>query len=78
MISPISWTLGEKVITNCAVKLKPYLMKAVESSGRAPNEYAQIITSICHNKSESPERNHSMAVLNLNCCCYSFISMCSK
>ncbi|KEH28544.1 uncharacterized protein [Medicago truncatula] len=61
-ISPISWTLGEKVITNCAVKLKPYLMKAVESSGRALNEYAETITSICHNKSESPERNHSMAV----------------
>ena len=58
-ISPISWTLAEKVITNCAVKLKPYLMRAVESSGRALDEYAQIVTSICQNGSESPQRDHS-------------------
>jgi len=49
----MSWILGEKVIRNCAVKLKPYLMKAVESSGRALNEYADIVTDICQNKSES-------------------------
>ncbi|KAF1865829.1 hypothetical protein Lal_00021830 [Lupinus albus] len=58
-ISPISWTLGEKVITNCAVTLKPYLMKAVESSGRALDKYAQIVATICQNGSESPQRNHS-------------------
>ncbi|KAG4399381.1 hypothetical protein AAZX31_08G214500 [Glycine max] len=52
-LSPMSWILGEKVIRNCAVKLKPYLMKAVESSGRALNEYADIVTDICQNKSES-------------------------
>ncbi|KAK2432284.1 Tudor/PWWP/MBT superfamily protein [Trifolium repens] len=59
IISPISWTLGEKVFTNCAVKLKPYLMQAVDSSGRALDEYAQIVASICKNQSESPEPNHS-------------------
>ncbi|KAK7255137.1 hypothetical protein RIF29_28541 [Crotalaria pallida] len=52
-VSPISWTLGEKVIANCAVKLKPYLMKAVESSGRTLDDYAQIVTSICQKGSES-------------------------
>ncbi|ESW07806.1 hypothetical protein PHAVU_010G160600 [Phaseolus vulgaris] len=56
-ISPMSWTLGEKVIRNCTAKLKPYLMKAVESSGRALNEYAQIVTDICQNESESPQRD---------------------
>ncbi|XP_027344630.1 uncharacterized protein LOC113857095 [Abrus precatorius] len=58
-ISPISWALGEKVITNCAVTLKPFMMKAVELSGRALNEYAPIVTSICQNGSESPQCDHS-------------------
>lgn len=58
-ITPTSWTLGENVITNCAVKLKPYLIKAVESSGRALDEYAQIVTSICHNGPESRQHDHS-------------------
>lgn len=54
-ISRISWTLGEKVISNCAIKLKPFLMKAVEFSGRALSEYAQIVIDICQKKSESPQ-----------------------
>ncbi|KAK7294013.1 hypothetical protein RJT34_16896 [Clitoria ternatea] len=58
-ISPVSWTSAEKVMTNCAVKLKPYLMKAVESSGRGLNEYAQIVTSICKTGSESPQHDRS-------------------
>jgi hypothetical protein len=28
-VSPISWKLGEKVITNCFVKLQPYLQEAM-------------------------------------------------
>ncbi|KAJ1429183.1 Armadillo-type fold [Sesbania bispinosa] len=59
-ISPISWTLGEKVISNCAIKLKPYLKIAVESSGRALHEYAQIVISICQSQSESPHCDHSI------------------
>ncbi|KAG2379715.1 Protein EMSY-LIKE 4 [Vigna angularis] len=58
-VSPMSGTLGEKVIRNCTAKLKPYLMKAVESSGRAINEYAQIVTDICQNESESPQCDDS-------------------
>ncbi|XP_014515842.2 uncharacterized protein LOC106773633 isoform X2 [Vigna radiata var. radiata] len=58
-VSPMSWTLGEKVIRNCTANLKPYLMKAVESSGRALNEYAQIVTDICQNESESPQCDDS-------------------
>ncbi|XP_057454096.1 sister chromatid cohesion protein PDS5 homolog C-like [Lotus japonicus] len=49
-ISPISWTLAEKVITSCAVKLTPFLMKAVESSGRSLHDYPQIVSSICQNR----------------------------
>ncbi|KAL2338208.1 hypothetical protein Fmac_012654 [Flemingia macrophylla] len=58
-ISPISWAMGEKVLSNCAIKLKPYLMKAVESSGRTLNDYAHIVANICWNESESPENNDS-------------------
>ncbi|KAJ7962764.1 Sister chromatid cohesion protein PDS5-like B-B [Quillaja saponaria] len=57
-MSPISWKLGEKVITNCAVKLKPYLMEAVQSTGKAPDDYAQIVTSICHNGPETLQHDH--------------------
>ncbi|KAG7998196.1 hypothetical protein I3843_01G246300 [Carya illinoinensis] len=45
--SPIAWQLGEKVITNCAVKLKHYLKEAVQSMGIALDDYSQIVTSIC-------------------------------
>ncbi|CAJ1951403.1 unnamed protein product [Sphenostylis stenocarpa] len=62
-ISPMSWTLGEKVISNCTVKLKPYLMKAVESSGRALNGYAQIVSDICQNESESPQCDDSNVLI---------------
>jgi hypothetical protein len=37
-------------------------MQAVDSSGRALDEYAQIVASICKNQSESPEPNHSTVV----------------
>ncbi|XP_030969092.1 uncharacterized protein LOC115989526 isoform X6 [Quercus lobata] len=50
-VSPISWKLGEKVITNCAVKLKPYLKEAVGSMGIALDDYAQIVTSVCQSES---------------------------
>ncbi|KAK7272977.1 hypothetical protein RIF29_14022 [Crotalaria pallida] len=59
VISPISWALAEKVFTNCALNLKPYLMNAVESSGRALDEYAQIVATICQNGSEFPQHAHS-------------------
>uniref|UniRef100_A0A2N9FLE4 Uncharacterized protein n=1 Tax=Fagus sylvatica TaxID=28930 RepID=A0A2N9FLE4_FAGSY len=38
-VSPISWKLGEKVITNCVVKLQPYLQEAVCSIGVASNTF---------------------------------------
>uniref|UniRef100_A0A2N9FL00 Uncharacterized protein n=1 Tax=Fagus sylvatica TaxID=28930 RepID=A0A2N9FL00_FAGSY len=38
-VSPISWKLGKKVVTNCAVKLQPYLQKAVCSIGVASNTF---------------------------------------
>ncbi|XVF74848.1 hypothetical protein PTKIN_Ptkin13bG0143900 [Pterospermum kingtungense] len=57
-ISPISWKLGEKVIANCAHKIKPYLMEAVQSMDIALNEYSSIIASICQSESDNLEYYH--------------------
>uniref|UniRef100_A0A2N9H2B7 Uncharacterized protein n=1 Tax=Fagus sylvatica TaxID=28930 RepID=A0A2N9H2B7_FAGSY len=38
-VSPISWKLGKKVITNCAVKLQPYLQEVVCSIGVASDTF---------------------------------------
>ena len=38
-VSPISWKLGKKVITNCAVKLQSYLQEAVCSIGVASDTF---------------------------------------
>ncbi|WRX26925.1 hypothetical protein QQP08_019412 [Theobroma cacao] len=56
-ILPTSWKLGENVIANCAYKIKPYLMEAVQSMDIALDEYSPIIASIC--KSESDALNKS-------------------
>ncbi|XP_038714144.1 uncharacterized protein LOC120007780 isoform X2 [Tripterygium wilfordii] len=44
--SPMSWKLGEKILTNCAAKLKPYLKEAVQSTGIALDDYPTIVASI--------------------------------
>ncbi|KAJ6388104.1 hypothetical protein OIU77_026637 [Salix suchowensis] len=41
--SPIAWKLGERVITNCAAKIKPYLKEAMQSAGIPLDEYAPIV-----------------------------------
>uniref|UniRef100_A0A2N9IPL3 Uncharacterized protein n=1 Tax=Fagus sylvatica TaxID=28930 RepID=A0A2N9IPL3_FAGSY len=38
-VSPISWKLGKKVVTNCAVKLQPYLQETVCSIGVASDTF---------------------------------------
>uniref|UniRef100_A0A2N9J0Z7 Reverse transcriptase domain-containing protein n=1 Tax=Fagus sylvatica TaxID=28930 RepID=A0A2N9J0Z7_FAGSY len=38
-VSPISWKLGKKVVTNCAVKLQPYLQEIVCSIGVASDTF---------------------------------------
>ncbi|XP_022960039.1 uncharacterized protein LOC111460907 isoform X3 [Cucurbita moschata] len=45
----ISWKLGEKVMSNCATKLQPYLMGAIQSLGASLDDYAPIVVSICQN-----------------------------
>ncbi|KAF7814490.1 Sister chromatid cohesion protein like [Senna tora] len=50
-ISPHSWALAKNVIRKCATQLKPYLMQAVQSSGRDLNDYDEIVASICPDES---------------------------
>ncbi|CAN0862408.1 Sister chromatid cohesion protein PDS5 homolog C [Linum grandiflorum] len=49
-ISPIAWKLGEKVISNCAAKLKTPLNEAVHSLGIALDQYASIVADICYGR----------------------------
>ncbi|KAJ6961667.1 hypothetical protein NC652_000570 [Populus alba x Populus x berolinensis] len=61
-VSPIARELGERVITNSAAKLKPYLKEAVQSTGVFLDEYAPIVASIFQDDSctlEGDYSNHS-------------------
>ncbi|KAJ4718625.1 Sister chromatid cohesion protein PDS5 B-B like [Melia azedarach] len=52
-VSPISYKLGEKVITNCAAKLKSSLIEAVKSRDVTLDEYAEIVAYICESGYEN-------------------------
>ncbi|KAG6728148.1 hypothetical protein I3842_02G158800 [Carya illinoinensis] len=56
--SPIEWELGERIITNCAVKLKHCLKEAVQSMDIALDEYSQTVASICQSGSVPLEHEH--------------------
>ncbi|XP_072985993.1 sister chromatid cohesion protein PDS5 homolog C-like [Typha latifolia] len=56
-LQPISLRLGEKVIGNCAVKLKPTLTELAQSSDTPLNEYSKIVTILCHENSDAVEQN---------------------
>ncbi|KAF8400534.1 hypothetical protein HHK36_013833 [Tetracentron sinense] len=60
-ILPIAKKLGEKVIENCAVKLKPYLMQAVQSLDISVNDYSKIVASICQENDNTASGKHSVA-----------------
>eukprot|EP00258_Populus_trichocarpa_P047707 XP_024463726.1 uncharacterized protein LOC7487059 isoform X3 [Populus trichocarpa] len=58
-VSPMAWELGERVITNSAAKLKPYLKEAVQSTGILLDEYAPIVASIFQDDSCTLEGDYS-------------------
>ncbi|KAG5249791.1 muscle M-line assembly protein [Salix suchowensis] len=67
--SPIAWKLGERVITNCAAKIKPYLKEAMQSAGIPLDEYAPIVASIFQDESHTLKcdySNHSREPLGLS------------
>ncbi|XP_039005249.1 uncharacterized protein LOC120132576 [Hibiscus syriacus] len=44
---PVARRLAEKVLENCALKLKPYLTQAVESLSISFDDYSSVVASIC-------------------------------
>lgn len=56
-VLPIARKLAEKVIANCALKLKPCLMEAVQSIGAPLTEYSKIVAAVCQESSDVLEHN---------------------
>ncbi|CAA7409413.1 unnamed protein product [Spirodela intermedia] len=56
-ILPIARKLAEKVIANCALKLKPCLMEAVQSIGAPLADYSKIVAAVCQESSDVLEHN---------------------
>lgn len=46
-VLPITRKLGERVLENCASKLKPYLIQAVETKNILVDDYRKVLASIC-------------------------------
>ncbi|XP_043810675.1 altered inheritance of mitochondria protein 21 isoform X3 [Manihot esculenta] len=55
-VLPVARKLGEKVLENCATKVKPYLQHAVKSLGISLDEYNEIVFSICQEISGTVEQ----------------------
>ncbi|KAL6331445.1 hypothetical protein AAG906_011384 [Vitis piasezkii] len=53
----IARKLGKKVIQNCALKLRPYMMQAVEFMGFPLDNYYEIVASICQETSDAIKQN---------------------
>ncbi|CAK8568553.1 unnamed protein product [Lathyrus sativus] len=56
-VSPIARKLGERVLENCATKLKPYLVQAVRILGISVDDYSKVLASICQDTCDSLEKN---------------------
>ncbi|CAL9101451.1 PDS5, regulator of cohesion maintenance [Musa troglodytarum] len=56
-ILPVVRRLSEKVISNCAGKLKPYIVELTQSIGTPLNKYGKVVASICQENSGGVEQN---------------------
>ncbi|WCJ40391.1 hypothetical protein M5689_021310 [Euphorbia peplus] len=52
-LSPTSWKLGREVIKNCAVKISPYILKALNSIGESLDNYDHLVSFICQNTTDN-------------------------
>ncbi|XP_077238085.1 uncharacterized protein LOC143879538 isoform X2 [Tasmannia lanceolata] len=57
VLLPVARRLGEKVIKNCAEKLKPYLMQEVQSMGNSLDDYSEIVAFVCQETSDALEHS---------------------
>ncbi|XP_017700030.2 uncharacterized protein LOC103714235 isoform X2 [Phoenix dactylifera] len=60
-VLPIAHKLGEKVMSNCTAKLKPYMRELVKSMGVSLSQYSKIVASICQESSDGMEQNDANA-----------------
>ncbi|XP_065009257.1 sister chromatid cohesion protein PDS5 homolog C-like isoform X3 [Musa acuminata AAA Group] len=60
-ILPVVRRLGEKVISNCSGKLKPYLLEFSQSVGTPLNRYSKAVASICQEHLDGVELNDANA-----------------
>ncbi|GAV59950.1 hypothetical protein CFOL_v3_03481 [Cephalotus follicularis] len=56
-VLPVARKLGERVLEACAIKLKPYLIEAIKSSGISLDDYSEVFASICQETSGTVEQN---------------------
>ncbi|WCJ30381.1 hypothetical protein M5689_011945 [Euphorbia peplus] len=60
-VLPIGRKLGEKVLQNCANKVRPYLQHAVKSLGVSSDDYSDVVASICQGLPGPVEQNDAPA-----------------
>ncbi|XWS26166.1 hypothetical protein CRYUN_Cryun26dG0007600 [Craigia yunnanensis] len=56
-VLPVARRLAERVLENCASKLKPYLTQAAENLGISFDDYSSVVASICQETSAAVEQN---------------------
>ncbi|XWS17865.1 hypothetical protein CRYUN_Cryun33cG0105100 [Craigia yunnanensis] len=56
-VLPVAQRLAERVLGNCASRLKPYLTQAVENLGISFDDYSSVVASICQATAAAVEQN---------------------
>ncbi|EOA34841.1 hypothetical protein CARUB_v10022426mg [Capsella rubella] len=59
-ISPMSWSLAEKVLSRCARKLKPYIIEALKSTETSLDMYSPVVSSICQSVSDTTKVHNTV------------------
>ncbi|KAH0874421.1 hypothetical protein HID58_071783 [Brassica napus] len=59
-VSPMSWSLAEKVLSRCARTLQPYIIKALKSTGTSFDLYSPVVSSICQTVLETPKVHNTV------------------
>ncbi|GAB2286570.1 hypothetical protein Dimus_020967 [Dionaea muscipula] len=63
-VLPVAQKLGEKVLENCASKLKPLLVQVMKSLGKSPENYSKVVENICQGTSGDELNSTSFASKN--------------
>lgn len=72
---PIARRLGERVIGNCAEKIKPYLMQEVKSLSIALDDYSKIVASTCQESMDDAQENENLNGSGQQSVCHLLISI---